>query len=197
MTAFRSRLTGPKGALTALGVSVVAFLGTWEGLRYNAYQDIVGVWTICYGETKGVKPGDKATKAECDTQLLHTLANDYEPGVAKCIGYQRATEVPNGLYLSMVEGAYNYGVGAFCKSTAAQRVREGDFAGACEALTWFNKAGGSVVRGLVNRRKAAHEICRGDLPGIEPKKLTRSRTALDVAPVKPQAIKTCVLFWCW
>lgn len=211
----KSRLQTKTGALTATGVAVVAFLGTWEGLRLNAYQDVVKVWTICYGETKGVKPGDKYTKPECDQQLVTTLIRDYEPGVQKCIGEAAAVSAPDGLYLSMIEGAYNYGVGAFCKSTAADRAKLKDFAGACTALTWYNKAGGKVWKGLQNRRKAAYDICMGGLPGVKPEKLTRSRTALSVdaqdkpvavpfeaakplkAPTAPATRGSCILWWCW
>nr|WP_241482183.1 hypothetical protein [Leisingera sp. ANG-Vp] len=42
--------------------SAVSFIGQWEGLRTEAYRDVVGVWTVCYGETKGVKPGDSHSK---------------------------------------------------------------------------------------------------------------------------------------
>nr|WP_231119180.1 glycoside hydrolase family protein [Rhodovulum sp. MB263] len=38
------------------------------------------------------------------------------------------------------------------RSTATRRLSEGDVPGACEALTWWNKAGGRVVAGLRNRR---------------------------------------------
>ena len=33
----------------------------FEGLRLKAYQDAKGVWTIGYGHTAHVKPGDKIT----------------------------------------------------------------------------------------------------------------------------------------
>ena len=55
---------GVAGAATI--AAIVAFIGPWEGRRYTAYQDIVGVWTICEGHTKGVKAGDVATDAQCD-----------------------------------------------------------------------------------------------------------------------------------
>ena len=34
----------------------------FEGLRLKAYRDPVGKWTIGYGHTKGVFPGQKITK---------------------------------------------------------------------------------------------------------------------------------------
>ncbi len=41
-----------------------------EGCRLTAYQDTVGVWTIGYGHTGGVKKGDKITQKDADDLLL-------------------------------------------------------------------------------------------------------------------------------
>ena len=57
------------GAIAGSGIALstaIAFVGQWEGLRTEAYRDVVGIWTVCYGETKGVQPGDSYSKAECD-----------------------------------------------------------------------------------------------------------------------------------
>ena len=54
---------------------------------------------------------------------------------------------------------YNIGVGAFCRSTARRRLNAGNVRGACDAATWFNKAGGRKIPGLVNRRTAEHKLC--------------------------------------
>lgn len=209
--AFQSRLRmGATGALTGLGIAVVGFVGVEEGLRLNAYKDIVGVWTICYGETLDVKPGDKSTKADCDTALVERLINDFEPAVVRCVTPESAALAPDGLYLSMIEGAYNYGTGAFCKSTAAKRAKAQDWRAACEALTWFNKAGGKVNKGLTARRKRAFDICIGGIPGVKVKTLTRNRSGgIDIAPPPLPAAappppspallpeKSCLLGWCW
>ena len=34
-----------------------ALIKQFEGFREHAYQDVVGVWTIGYGFTRGVAPG--------------------------------------------------------------------------------------------------------------------------------------------
>lgn len=41
-----------------------------EGCRLAAYQDTVGVWTIGWGHTGGVKKGDRITQKEADDFLL-------------------------------------------------------------------------------------------------------------------------------
>ena len=42
------------------------FLKGLEGCKLVAYQDDGGVWTIAYGSTRGVRPGDTLTQAQAD-----------------------------------------------------------------------------------------------------------------------------------
>lgn len=144
------------GKLGAAGlVLAVGFIGAWEGLRLNAYRDIVGVPTICYGETKGVRLGDKRTKAECDAMFSRRIL-EFEAAIDRCITEEN---LPLKSKVAIVSLGYNIGVAGFCKSTAAKRINRGDIAGACEAATWFNRAGGKVSRGLQNRRSAEYDLC--------------------------------------
>jgi len=123
----------------------------WEGVHLVAYRDIVGVPTICWGETKGVKMGMRKTLAECDAMLIKRVTNDYYlPLVDGVKGYTRA---PDSLQASMISLAYNVGTGGARGSSAAKRLTEARYREACEAATSWNKAGGKVVRGLVNRRE--------------------------------------------
>lgn len=137
----------------------VPFIGRWEGLRLQAYRDLVGVWTVCYGETKGVQPGDTYTRAECDAMLARESIA-YRDGVhAAMTEAARSTLLPVGRDVAFASLAYNVGVGAAGRSTAVRRLNAGDVSGACSAIGWWNKAGGRVVRGLVNRRSEEIELC--------------------------------------
>lgn len=135
--------------------AIVAFIGPWEGRRYVAYQDIVGVWTICEGHTKGVKPGDTADDAKCDQLAAEDVA-EHNAGIRQCI----TRPMPQNVEVAFTSLAFNVGVGAFCGSTALRRYNAGDDAGACEAMKLWNQAGGRVVKGLVNRRQAESELCK-------------------------------------
>ena len=146
----KTRLAGTVGA------AAIALVGAWEGLRLTAYRDMAGIPTVCYGETLGVKLGDKHTKAECDAMLLSSLKK-HEAGMRKCLKAPDA--IPAKSYVAFVSLTYNIGVGAFCRSTAARRLNAGDVRGACDAATWFKKAGGRTIPGLVNRRSAEHALC--------------------------------------
>ena len=135
--------------------AIVAFIGPWEGRRYVAYQDIVGIWTICDGHTKGVKQGDTATDAQCDEMAAQDVA-EHNAGIRQCI----TRPMPQNVEIAFTSLAFNVGVGAFCGSTALRRYNAGDDAGACEAMNLWNKAGGRVVKGLVNRRAAESALCK-------------------------------------
>jgi lysozyme len=152
-------MTGRKaiGGVAAASViaAIVAFIGPWEGRRYVAYQDIVGVWTICEGHTKGVKQGDTATDAQCDEMAAQDVA-EHNAGIRQCI----TRPMPQNVEIAFTSLAFNVGVGAFCGSTALRRYNAGDDAGACEAMNLWNKAGNRVVRGLVNRRAAESALCK-------------------------------------
>lgn len=151
-----SRLKTVAGALTALGLMTASFIGGWEGKSNTAYQDIVGVWTACYGETRGIERGDQFTDAQC-IEMLGQGVVDFERGIRACL--TEPDSIPDKPYAMFVSLSYNIGVRAFCGSTVARRANAGDIVGACNAIPMWNKAGGKVVQGLVNRRAAERAIC--------------------------------------
>lgn len=149
------------GATGAVALAVTALIQPWEGKENRAYRDIVGVWTICYGETQGVKPGMVRTDAECEAMVLERVERDYYRPLTKCIkGY---TTAPVSLQASLLSAAYNVGVRAICASTAAKLAAARRFEEACHAITRFNRAGGKVVRGLKLRREYGDASRIGEL----------------------------------
>lgn len=152
-----------KGKIATAGAAAVAlsvaFVGGWEGLRTTAYRDIVGVWTTCYGETRGVKPGDSYTKAECDSMLAARI-DEFDRGLDRCL----TADLPVETRIAVVSWSYNVGLGAACRSTLVRKANAGDLAGACNELPRWNRAGGRVIRGLTNRRVSERALC---LRGLE------------------------------
>lgn len=143
--------TTAAAAVIAAALPVVAL---WEGLRTKPYYDIVGVKTVCYGETRGVQ--DRVyTKAECDAMLSGALVEFYAK-VDPCIPDDLPPKA-TGMFLSL---AYNVGPTALCKSQTIQAAfARKDWVGACKAINLFNRAGGRVVQGLVNRRAQEAQLC--------------------------------------
>lgn len=151
----------PKGGArlkksTAAAALAVALVGGFEGLRTTAYRDVVGVPTICFGETRGVKMGDRHTKAECDAMLLKGLA-EFEEGVLRCA--PGLAGAPDERLVAHVSLAYNIGTGAYCKSTVARRLNAGDVRGSCDAFLMWDKAKGIRFPGLTRRREAERALC--------------------------------------
>jgi GH24 family phage-related lysozyme (muramidase) len=142
-------------ALTALATGTISY---WEGRELRAYRDIVGVWTICDGETKGVRPGQTATPAECDSMLARNLVV-YESGLDRCL----TGAVPGKAKVAFLSWTYNVGVGAACGSTLVKKANAGDVRGACNELLKWDKAGGKTVRGLTRRRQAERAMCLEDV----------------------------------
>jgi lysozyme len=145
--------------VTAVAVAL-PFVATFEGLETEAYLDIVEVPTICYGETKGVEMGDVASVEECDAMLEARLA-EFEKGVSACT--DNWDTLPTQTQAAFISFSYNVGIGAYCRSTLKRRVEAERFVDACNELLRWNKAGGRVVQGLVNRRALEREICLGGL----------------------------------
>ena len=146
--------------VAALAVSAAALVGiaTHEGYRGEAYRDATGIPTIGYGETKGVKMGDKTTPERALVQLLESTEK-HADAIRQCIHvplYQHEFDA----YISL---AYNIGTGAFCKSTLVKKLNARDYAGACEEIRRWNKAGGKVLAGLVKRREAEYRMCKGEV----------------------------------
>lgn len=148
------------GAITAAGILAVQTVGGFEGLRTYAYRDVIGVWTACYGETAGIKPGMKFSKATCDNMLVDSLVK-HEQGMRACLKAPDA--LPVNVYVADLSLAYNVGVGAFCKSSIVKLQNAAQIAASCDRFLLYNKAGGKVVKGLVTRRQAERTLCRKGL----------------------------------
>ena len=144
--------------VAALAVSAAALVGiaTHEGYRGEAYKDAVGVPTIGFGETAGVKPGDRTTPERALVRLLSSTEK-HADAIRQCIHvplYQHEFDA----YISL---AYNIGTSAFCKSALVKKLNAKDYTGACEEIRRWNRAGGKVLPGLTKRRETEYRMCMG------------------------------------
>jgi lysozyme len=134
-----------------LGIELIK---KWEGLHLDAYLDPVGVPTIGWGTTvypdgKPVKMGDSITYAEAEDYLYYDIKTKREPAIKDLVN----VELDNYEFGALVSFIYNVGVGAFRRSTMLRKINQRDFKGASAEFPRWNKAGGKVLRGLVNRRR--------------------------------------------
>ena len=164
------RRTRPAAATGVVGAAAIAlampFVSQWEGRSLTPYRDIVGVWTVCDGDT--TVEMRTYTDAECAALLQARLA-EFATRLGACIDDEIEARLPPRSAAMLVSWSYNVGTGAACNSTLVKKLNAGDFVGACNELLRWNKAGGQVVRGLVNRRAAEREAClRGLDEGLTP-----------------------------
>lgn len=150
--ASKAKITAAGAAATILAVGIIAPL---EGLRNDPYFDLIGVKTVCYGETQNIEERHYSD-AECKAKLEKAVGERYLKPVADCV--PQLTARPEQLAAS-TSLAYNIGVKSFCGSTAAKRFRAGDIRGGCEAFLMWTRAGGKVVKGLVKRREVERKLC--------------------------------------
>lgn len=164
-------------AATAAAITLaVPFVSKWEGLWITAKIDTIGTdqpVTVCYGATRAEIPdlqvGQKFTAEECKALLAKSLPK-YSAIVDGCVKVAIPTSVRAALY----SASYNAGAGAVCKSPMVAKANAGNLNGACEAFkSWYIRARGVVVKGLVNRRADESKLCYSGLsqkPPAEPTK---------------------------
>ena len=140
-----------------------------SGICYRAYLDTIAepdVPTIGHGQTRlfnadgsvrrYVRMGDLLTREEADRQFAIGLRVQYWTPYRRCMTLDRLAAETDAAFTSLT---WNIGIGGVCRSTALRRLNAGNIAGACQAISWWNKAGGRVIRGLVNRRADEYQLC--------------------------------------
>jgi len=131
----------------------------FEGKRLNAYRCPAGVWTIGYGHTQGVKPGDDITDDEADRLLADDLA---ESGVQ--VGQCVKVTLNDNQFAALASFVFNAGLGSLKASTLLKRLNTGDYdCVPSELAKWVKasdpKTGKKVsLPGLVRRRAAEGEL---------------------------------------
>lgn len=136
--------------INAAGLSLIK---SFESLQLHAYQDVVGVWTIGYGHTEGVKAGQTITAAQADQFLLSDLS-EAESAVERLI----TVPLNDNQFAALVSFTFNLGGGSLEISTLRKELNRGDYAAVPSQLALWVKAGGKTLPGLVKRRKAEAEL---------------------------------------
>ena len=137
----------------------MALLRHFEGLRTKAYLCPAGVWTIGYGHTGEVKPGQTITSEEAEA-LLREDVERFVRGVRRAI---EGTPLNAYRFSALVCFAFNVGMGKFEKSTLLKKIKAQDFDGARLQFFRWNKVKGKVSPGLTRRRSAEAALFGGEI----------------------------------
>lgn len=126
----------------------IAKIKDFEGFSKKAYKCPAGVWTIGYGHTQGVKPGDVITASEAEHLLKKDLAQ-YEAFVERLNVTSQQCR-----FDALVDFAFNLGCAALEGSTLLKKIREcrPDTEVRAEFMRWVY-AGKKKLPGLVARRQ--------------------------------------------
>lgn len=147
--------------LAVLSLSATALIGmaVHEGYRGEAYTPLPGdVPTIGFGDTHGVKMGDKTDPVRALIRMGKHI-DQKERELRLCIG-----DVPMHQHEwdAIVSWAYNVGTGKACASTLVKKLQALDYAGACRELLRWNRFKGQPNPGLTKRRQDEYRQCMGD-----------------------------------
>jgi lysozyme len=146
------RYTHIEENIMAIAKSTLSFITKEEGVRYRAYQDSKGLWTIGVGHL--IKSNEphlmKATLTQEDVdKLLESDLRWCDEAVANSVRVPLTQPQYDALYSL----CFNIGETQFKKSTVVKRLNTGDYKGAADAILMWNKP---AV--LENRRKRERDL---------------------------------------
>ena len=154
----------------------------------TAYQDSyhgkLDKPTIGFGCTEGVTMGMVWTRAEADAAFMRELA-EHEAAVQRLV----TVDMTQNEFDALVSFCYNCGIGALAKSSLLKRLNAGDRNGAADAFGLYNKAGGGVVQGLVQRRASEASLFLKPVDAPDRPAMPQSVDA-SAHPVSRKAIAT-------
>ena len=136
---------------------LLEFVKKKEGFRSEAYQDAVGVWTIGWGSTLGVKEGDKIS--ECNAEkLLKQELEDFQHYVERYS--QRVTYYWDDHQIeALTSFVFNLGKGALNQLTHDGTRTDEVIA---EKMKLYVNAGGKPLPGLITRRREESDHFKGE-----------------------------------
>ncbi|MDE6387007.1 MAG: N-acetylmuramoyl-L-alanine amidase [Lachnospiraceae bacterium] len=132
----------------------VRLIMQFEGCRLSAYQCAAGVWTIGYGHTRGVKPGDKLPSQEAARAMLYEDLKEYT-------GYVNTYIERKVINFPVNQNQFD-ALTSFCYNRGSGRLRDlvtgRDAADVAEAMLSYILVNEEVNEGLQRRREAERKL---------------------------------------
>lgn len=124
-------------------------IAKYEGCRLEAYKCPAGVWTIGYGHTAGVAPGQRLSSEEEARKLLKEDLRKYGSYVNACVKKGLITfHLNQNRFDALTSFCYNCGNGNLQKLVGYRDAQT-----VADKLLAYNKGGGKVLPGLARRRE--------------------------------------------
>lgn len=138
----------------------IKLIEEFEGCRLTAYQDSVGVWTIGYGHTKGVKRGQAITREQAE----HYLIQDVAKAEKNVNSFYDRYKWNQNQFDALVSFAFNIGSINQLTANGTRTIEE-----ISKKILAYNKAGGKELAGLTRRRKAEKALFDKRTNNVKPK----------------------------
>lgn len=152
--------------MSEAGIEMIARFEKYVG---KPYKDMVGVWTIGYGNTyypngRRVKESDPSiTKAEAAKLKLDIINRDFAAAVNIILADEiEKNWISQNQFDALVSLAYNIGTNALSGSSVIKLIKANRMTAAADAILLWNKGKvkgvRQVINGLVNRRTAERKL---------------------------------------
>ena len=137
----------------------IALVQEFEGCVLQAYPDPAtggAPWTIGYGHTRGVRPGDTCTREQALAWLRDDLA-DAEAAISSLV------KVPlnQNQFDALVSFTYNLGRGNLASSTLLRLLNAGNYVDVGAQFLRWNRGPHGPMPGLTRRRAAERALFEG------------------------------------
>ena len=131
----------------------------YEGFSSTPYLCPAKVPTIGYGATyypngKAVTLKDTPITEKQADEMLSFMLVKYENAVSRYV----SIPLTQNQFDALVSFCYNVGQSNLLSSTLLKKLNAKDYKGASNEFLKWNKSGGKVLQGLVNRRKDEREV---------------------------------------
>ena len=126
-----------------------------EGCKLKAYKCPAGIWTIGYGQTKGIKEGMAWTQQQADEDIIKTALQAFNEAIKASPILATANMEKQAAIADFV---YNLGITNYNKSTLKLRVDKGNWVSASTEIKKWNKSNGTILNGLVKRRQLEADL---------------------------------------
>jgi lysozyme len=126
-----------------------------EGCKLKAYKDCIGVVTIGWGQTKGIKEGMVWTQNQADEDLIKTALEVLNQAIKAS---PILATVNMEKQAAIADFVYNLGIGSYTSSTLKKKVDANNWISAAVEIKRWDKAGGKVLKGLTIRRNKEADL---------------------------------------
>ena len=129
-------------------------IGNAESCIREPYYCPANVLTVGIGST-----GNVENKIYSDDEIARRWVADIKTA-EQCVNrYANGFHLPQSVFDATVSITFNVGCSKMKSSTMFKHLNNGNYRAACNELPRWNKSGGVVLNGLVNRREKEKSLC--------------------------------------